>query len=97
MTVTTHAALTLIAALVVAWRAQHDFRKPRAMVSVNAAVVLAAAPITSAGLSACRAKPSPVLRMAARSIGSQPLLARIVDVRRRHELALTRIGGLYGP
>ena len=97
MTVVLHAAFALIAALAAASWGAHEYRKARATASVRATVVLAPVLGSSVVFSARVIEPPPAVGIATRSVRSQPLVASIVDVRRRHGLVLARIGGLYGP
>jgi hypothetical protein len=57
----------------------------------------AAAPTVAVDVTACPEVTTPEATVARFSVLPLPIIATVVDVRVTHAVALSRIGGLYGP
>ncbi len=85
----------LAGALVVAYRP--ELRKPKTSTILSAPIVWAIPVGVSADVTAAPEVTSPVLSVARFSVPPLATVADAVDARRTHLVAVSRIGGLYGP
>ena len=92
-----HAGFALAASLGLALCGPSELRRLRMTGPVHAPAALVAVPSTAVDITAPPSVSSPTASAARCRVRAQPVIASAVDARRLEVVAVSQIGGLYGP